>query len=221
MAALSHAFTVAMKEWHWVEDNPFRKVTKPREPKGRTRFLADEERLRLLQACKAAKSRYLYPIVVLALSTGMRFNEIMTLRWKDIDFEQGKVVLHETKNKDVRVVALVGVAHKELKELSKVRRIDTDLVFPNSMFGDLARPFEIRKHWDAALAAAKIDDFRFHDLRHSAASYLAMNGASLSEIAEVLGHRTLQMVKRYSHFSQAHTKKVVESMNAKIFSTNA
>jgi integrase len=67
------------------------------------------------------------------------------------------------------------------------------------------------------LSRAKISDFRFHDLRHSAASYLAMNGASLAEIAEVLGHKTLQMVKRYAHLSEAHTSSVVAKMNERIF----
>lgn len=67
------------------------------------------------------------------------------------------------------------------------------------------------------LKRADIKDFRFHDLRHSAASYLAMNGASLAEIAEILGHKTLSMVKRYSHLSEAHTSEVVARMNQKIF----
>ena len=71
--------------------------------------------------------------------------------------------------------------------------------------------------WQAVLKKAGIEDFRFHDLRHTTASYLAMNGASIAEIAEVLGHKTLQMVKRYSHLSEAHTSKVVESMNRRIF----
>ncbi len=71
--------------------------------------------------------------------------------------------------------------------------------------------------WLTALEEAGIGNFRFHDLRHSAASYLAMNGASLAEIAEVLGHKTLQMVKRYAHLSDAHTAGVVERMNTAIF----
>jgi integrase len=76
---------------------------------------------------------------------------------------------------------------------------------------------DLRAPWNAALKAAQIEDFHFHDCRHSAASYLAMNGASLPEIAEVLGHKTLQMVKRYTHLSEAHTTSVVASMNARIF----
>ena len=78
-------------------------------------------------------------------------------------------------------------------------------------------PMEIRKHWDSALRNADINDFRFHDLRHTAASYLAMNGATLAEIAEVLGHKTLQMVKRYAHLSDQHVAGVVERMNKAIF----
>jgi integrase len=80
-----------------------------------------------------------------------------------------------------------------------------------------AKPIDLRTPWETALKNAGIEDFRFHDLRHSAASYLAMNGASLAEIAEVLGHKTLQMVRRYAHLSEAHTTNVVASMNEKIF----
>jgi integrase len=79
------------------------------------------------------------------------------------------------------------------------------------------QPVDIRTAWENALKKAGIEDFRFHDLRHSAASYLAMNGASLAEIAEVLGHKTLQMVKRYAHLSEAHTHSIVSKMNERIF----
>ena len=79
------------------------------------------------------------------------------------------------------------------------------------------KPMDLRKAWEAALQQADIEDFTFHDLRHSAASYLAMNGASLNEIAEVLGHKTLAMVKRYAHLSETHTTGVVASMNERIF----
>jgi integrase len=93
-----------------------------------------------------------------------------------------------------------------------MRRIDTRLLFPD---GSGKKPIIIRAPWHKALKQAGIEDFRFHDLRHSAASYLAMSGASLAEIAEVLGHKTLEMVKRYSHLSEQHTASVVEKMNKK------
>ncbi len=95
-----------------------------------------------------------------------------------------------------------------------MRRIDTRLLFPDESG---KKPILIRAPWKKVLREAGIEDFKFHDLRHSAASYLAMSGASLAEIAEVLGHKTLQMVKRYSHLSEQHTAGVVSKMNKKIF----
>jgi integrase len=219
MAALSHAFSIAVKEWGWIDDSPMRKVSKPRESRGRVRFLSEEERPRLLKACKESSNPYLYPVVVLALSTGMRHGEIMGLTWDDVDLTRGRAILHETKNGERRAVAITGHVLELLKELGKVRRIDSNLLFPSreNRPQKPQKPIDLRSPWEAALEKADIRDFRFHDLRHSAASYLAMNGASLAEIAEVLGHKTLQMVKRYAHLSDGHTAKVVESMNNKIF----
>lgn len=228
LAALSHCFTVAMKEWQWIDDNPLRKVSKPKEPRGIVRFLSDDEREELLKACRASKNKDLYLAVVLALSTGARSMEIMSLRWPQVDTGRRMITLHDTKNGEIRALPLVGHACELMQERSKVRRIDTDLVFPGkkakaikSKTGETERviyaPVDLRAPWLAALKEAKISDFRFHDLRHTCASYLAMNGATLAEIAEVLGHKTLQMVKRYAHLSQAHTSRVVESMNAKMF----
>jgi len=214
LAALSHAFTVAVREWGWVDQSPVRKVDRLKEPRGRVRFLDDGERKRLLKACRNSEEPLLYPIVVLAISTGARQGEILNLRWQNIDFENCLVRIEETKNDERRSVPLTGLALEQLKELSRVRRIDTDLVFPHP---DGVRPVETRTPWVKALAAAKITDFRFHDLRHSAASYLAMNGATLAEIAEILGHKTLQMVKRYAHLSEQHTSRVVAAMNERIF----
>ena len=214
LAALSHAYTIAVKEWGWLEDNPLRKVSKPREPRGRVRFLSDVERVALLQACKESNTPHLYIIVVLALSTGARYGEIMGIEWKDVDFKRNVIMLEETRNGERRLLPLTGHALQLMQAHAKVRRIDTELVFPGRKG---LKPIDIRPAWEAALKEANIDNFRFHDLRHSAASYLAMNGASLAEIAEVLGHKTLQMVKRYAHLSEAHTSKVVAAMNERIF----
>jgi integrase len=211
MAALSHCFTVAVNEWQWLEDSPTRKVKKPQEPRGRVRFLSDNERDRLLRACRDSDSRDLYLAVVLALSTGARRMEILSLHWNNVDFNRRVAVLEDTKNGERRVLPLAGSALELLRERSKVRRLDTDLVFPGRTRPP--KPVDLRTPFETALERAGIEDFRWHDLRHSAASYLAMNGASLPEIAEVLGHKTLQMVKRYAHLSEAHTAGVVERMN--------
>jgi integrase len=152
--------------------------------------------------------------VVLALSTGARKMEVLGLRWKDIDFQQEVIRLTKTKNGESRSVGLKGHAKALIEKRSKVRRLDTDLLFPGN---NPQTPVELRKHWVAALNKAKIIDFRFHDLRHTAASYLAMNGATTSELAAVLGHKTLQMVKRYAHISESHTANIIDKMNNKIF----
>jgi integrase len=216
MASLSHALSIAANEWEWIDSNPMFKVKKPQLPQPRVRFLDDEERKHLLDACRISDCPYLYPIVVIALSTGARKNEIMHLRWRDIDFERGVARLERTKNRERRALPLTHHALKLVQDLHEVagNPAKTDFLFGRS---DGLAPLEIRKPWNKALKDASIEDFRFHDLRHSAASYLAMNGATSAEIAEVLGHKTLQMVKRYAHLSDQHVSNVVRRMNEKIF----
>ncbi len=191
MAALSHAFTVAAKEWQWVDDNPFRNISRPKEPRGRIRYLEREEIEKVLQACEESAHPYLATIFVLAISTGMRKGEILNLTWSDIDLQRGRMVLNETKNDERRVVPLQGEALKRVRELSKVRHLNTNLLFPSEHAQNKVK--KIDPAWRAALETAGIEDYRFHDNRHTAASYLAMNGASLSEIAEILRHKTLSM----------------------------
>jgi integrase len=212
---LSHACTMAEREWEWMDTNPIRKVTRLSEPQGRVRYLSDDERDRLLYAAKDSGHPHLYAIVLLALTSGARKGEILGLHWKDVDLASAKAILHDTKNKDRRTLTLVPQVVAELRKLKKVRRIDTDLIFTNPTTGK-ANPFYFDKAWREARDKARLKNFRFHDLRHSCASYLAMNGATTAEIAAVLGHRTLQMVKRYSHLSDEHVRGVVERMAEKV-----
>jgi integrase len=214
LAALSHLFTIAVKEWGWAEENPFQKVTKMKEPRGRIRVMTDEERARLLDACAASDSKMLYLIVMICLSTGARKMEVLGLQWNDVDIKREKITLYNTKNKEVRNLPLKGKALEMMRDYAKVKRIDTDYVFPNH---DGDKPIDIRSAWEYALNKADIKDFRFHDLRHCAASYLAEEGATLPEIAAVLGHKSMQMVKRYAHISESHTASVIDRMNKKMF----
>jgi len=181
------------------------------------RFLNDEERKRLLEACKVSRNPYLYTIVILALSTGMRKGEILGLRWKDVDLSNKKIILHETKNDERRAVPLAGPALQLMTSLGQRRERGSNdsLVFHRGP--QLHQRISIREAWINAVERAGVEDFTFHDLRHSAASYLAMSGASLIEIADILGHKSLEMVKRYAHLSEAHSVAVVERMNKKIF----
>jgi integrase len=214
LAVLSHAFTFAVNEWGWAVENPLRKVGRARESRGRTRYLSDAERLCLLAACRASRCPYLYPIVVIAISTGMRRSELLTLRKSQIDIGRGVITLNDTKNGDQRCVPLTGHAQELVAARLCELHYDQAMLFPGTV---PKRPLTLWKPWKAALIAAAIRDLRFHDLRHTAASYLAMSGATTIELAAVLGHKTLQMVKRYTHLSDLHTHRVVSAMNQKIF----
>ncbi len=211
--ALGHVFTVAINQFEWLEVNPVRKVAKIKEPRGRVRFLSDNEREALLTECKKSQNEYLLPVVVLALSTGARKAEILNLKWDDVNLKKGQITFHETKNDERRSAPLRGYARELIDQLDKVKASNI-YVFQSAA---TSLPIDIRTAWETVIKNAYLENFRFHDLRHSAASYLAMNSASLTEIADVLGHKTLQMVKRYAHLSEAHTASVVEKMNKKIF----
>src|SRR5262249_40243838 len=110
LSALAHAFCIAVREWGWLEDSPMRNVRKPREPRGRVRYLSDEERHRLLGACRESLNPSLHTIVVLALSTGARRGELLSLRWPDVDLKRGTLTFHRTKNGERRTVPLTGQA---------------------------------------------------------------------------------------------------------------
>ena len=215
LAALSTAISTAINEWGWMEDNILRKVSKLKEPRGRVRYFSDEERERFLLACKESHNSDLYVAVILALSTGGRKNEIWGLSWKDVDLKNGFITFEETKNDEPRSVPLQGHALELMLKRSKVPRIDTDLVFPSRV--DQQKHLDFRKPFQMALKAAQIEDFRWHDLRHCAASYLVMAGVDMRTVAEILGHKTLQMTQRYTHLSPEHLKDAVAKMNLKIF----
>jgi integrase len=201
---------VAVKEFGWISKNPVSNVSKYAESKGRERFLTDTERKSLLEACDASSCLALSPIVRLALATGARKGELLGLQWKGVEIDMRRVRFLDTKNGEARTVPLADPAIAVLKEW-KANRLPVGAVFPNVQW-------EIDPAWRAARDEAGLPDVRFHDLRHSAASYLAMSGASMIDIAAILGHKTLQMVKRYSHLSEQHTTAAIDRMAGKFLS---
>jgi integrase len=211
LATLSHVFTVAQKEWRLVDRNPVRDISKKKEARGRIRFLSDHERDALLSACAKSDWPALQTLVLLAISTGARRGELICLKWDDVDLRAIRVVVHDTKNGDPRVLPLVGKALTALRALKLQGSAQSEWVFPQP--SGFPGPYEgFDAHWYSALKTAGIENFRFHDLRHTCSSYLASQGASLLEIADVLGHRTMQMVKRYSHLAQSHKTTAIEKM---------
>jgi integrase len=204
LTALSGVLRVAVREYGWLARNPVANVTKFEDSKGRERFLSDAERIRLSDECKASDYAALLPIVQLALATGARKGELLSLQWTSVDLDRRTVRFLDTKNGESRTVPLAPTAIATLRDWSK-GRLRVGNVFPDAVhLVDIA--------FRAAREKARLGDFRFHDLRHSAASYLAMSGASLMDIAAILGHKTLAMVKRYSHLVVDHKAKVIERM---------
>ncbi len=213
LAALSHALSFAVRERRLMDRNPVGDIRRKSEPRGRTRFLSDDERDALLKACEKSAWPALRSLVLLAVTTGARKGELTGLEWADVDLTKGRALVRETKNDEPRTLPLAGQALEALRELKLQNSARSEYVFPQP--SGLPGPYEhFDAHWYAALKAAGITDFHFHDLRHTTASMLAAQGASLLEIADVLGHKTLAMVKRYSHLVVDHKAKVIEKMVA-------
>lgn len=211
--SLSHLFTVAVKDWDLLDRNPVRSVQKEIEPRRRARFLSDDERVRLLNECRKSRWSSLYCLVLLAISTGARRGELINLKWSEISLRSAspEIFLRETKNGDSRFVPLFGQSLSILRRLKRRCRSRCQYVFPAP--GSNNRPYYFfDAHWYRALEAAAIEDFRFHDLRHTCASYLARQGTSLLEIADVLGHRSLRMTLRYAHLADSHKRTCLARM---------
>lgn len=184
--------------------HPCRTIERKTENNERVRFLSDDERGRLLEACRVSRWPLLYLLVLLALTTGARKGELLALRWQDIDLERNVAHCSRSKNGDRKALPLVPAVASMLQALQGKPGA---LLFSSPRHPDQAFAFE--GAWADALAEAKIRNFRFHDLRHSCASMLAASGATLLEIADVLGHRQLQMTKRYSHLTTKHKAALV------------
>ena len=189
-----------------LQSNPSMGIKRLSEPRGRTRFLSDEERLKLLEATENSSSQ-LHLAVVLSLATGARQSEIWGLCWKDIDLKEGYLTFEQTKNGDIRKVPVLGEALNLLRTYHHQHRIvGREELFPGRIKG---HSLNLRKQWVAAIKLAEIEDFRWHDLRHSSASYMVRQGLDLRLVAELLGHRTLQMSMRYSHLAKEHLKSAI------------
>ena len=125
-------------------------------------------------------------------------------------------LLGDTKNGDARTLPVVGTALQLLKERAKVRTLKEDRIFPPTARSTKSEYFDLRKAWDAAVKTAELEDFHWHDLRHTAASYLAMSGVSPLEISKLLGHRTMAMVSRYAHLAPGRKIEISGALAARL-----
>ncbi len=222
LITLSSLFSWAMSpEVKLVNRNPVFDVERLKEPPKRVRYLshpmdeAGSELERLLDVCSQSSSRILLDVITLLLTTGCRVGEIMGLRRRDIRLEErGFVITAErAKSEKPRFVPLAGLGLEVVRRRLEVPQRDTAYLFPGRNGKPSIFP---RSAWLTALAKAGIADMRPHDLRHTYASYLAMEGHSLAEIMAALGHKTTEATMRYAHLADAHQSQVNEKLNTKI-----
>jgi integrase len=203
----------ATKRLRWITENPCRSILKLKENSGRDRILNDEETFCLLDACKQSRSSLLYPIVLIALTTGARRGEILKLEWRHVDLKKSIAFLAETKNGRPRSVALSDLVIAELRGLYEARNPSKALVFASkTAFGRI----DIKKSWMQAVKRAGLTDYHFHDLRHQFATLAAGQGASNVELASALGHRTLSQLLRYSNLDAKNSKKFSDHISERI-----
>lgn len=191
---LKHLMSLAI-EWELIPASPAHGVKPPKVPAGRVRYLQPTELRAVLEACP----EWLRPIAGLAVATGMRRSEILGLRWLDVDLKGGYIMLPQTKNGEGRIVYLNNLAQRALSAVTRAKAKPTDHVFA----GDSVTPENVSLAFLRACRAVNISDFRFHDLRHTAASWMRMRGADIHTVALILGHKDLRMAARYQHLSPA------------------
>ena len=204
LATLKHMITKAV-QWEMAPEDVLKKVRQVKllsENNRRLRFLTVEESQELIKACFP----HLKPIVTLALNTGMRKEEILSLEWeKHIDLKHNFILLDQTKNGDRREIPINGTVRDALTGL--MRRLDSPYVFVDA---EGKRLKDVKRSFHTACRKAGIKDFRFHDLRHTFASHLVMAGIDITTVKDLLGHKTLTMTLRYAHLAPSHRVKAVD-----------
>ena len=179
------------------------------EREGRLRWLTPEEATRLLDACRESRNPNLNDLVEFALFTGLRRGEVLGLTWERVDRARGVVLLDVTKNGRRREVPLNGRADAVLARRGSHAH--------GRVFGSNWNTY--RNAFEGAVARAKLEDFRFHDLRHTFASWTVQRGATLQEVKDLLGHSTLAMVIRYAHLSPEHLRCAVARLDTALLPT--
>jgi integrase len=202
---LKHLLSLAV-EWELIPGNPAHGVKPPKVAPGRVRYLQPGELRAVLKACRD----WLRPIAGLAVATGMRRGEVLGLRWMDVDFNGGRIMLPQTKNGEGRIVYLNTLAQQVLTAVPRDEARPTDRIFD----GEKMTPENVSLAFLRACRSVNIPDFHFHDLRHTAASWMRMNGADIHTVALILGHKDLRMAARYQHLSPAFLSDAVKLLDA-------
>lgn len=229
LACVKHMFTKA-SDWNMVNETACKQVHKVklgRENNRRDKFLSAEEIKALLFACddqkytKAGnvikmKQNHLKPIIIFALNTGCRKEEILSLKWEQVDLKHGFINLLRTKNGEGRKIPINETLRETLQGL--VRRLDTPWVFYEVVIDkntnkEVAKRFaDVKRSFTTACKKAGIGEFVFHSLRHTFASHLVMAGVDLTTVSRLMGHKSLTMTLRYSHLAPNHLTAAVNAL---------
>jgi integrase len=198
LAMLKKAFNLACREWEWTKDNPVCRVSMEREQNTRDRWLSEQEEGRLLAVAPA----WVGELVLFAANTGMRRGEILSLTWNGVDFARRTVTVFKSKNGERRTIPVNQTVLEILTKRYKQRdggRPSSDAPVFCSEADTALDGSNLRRAFNSALEAAKIQNFHFHDLRHTFATRLVQAGVDLYKVQRLLGHKSPSMTQRYAH----------------------
>jgi len=194
LTMLSKAFSLVIKEWEWLKENPVARVQKEKGNSKRDRWLTMDEEEKIL----SNSPKWTKEIVVFLLNTGLRIEECLSLEWSRVNRLRKTILIQETKNGSPKAIPLNTTALEVLNQRSKVKSIKNDYVFFNHN-GRKINPCVLRKSFRAVLSKEGIENLRLHDLRHTFATRLAQSGVDLYKISKLLGHKDIKMTQRYAH----------------------
>jgi integrase len=218
LIALKRVLNVAL-QWEVITGkNPAVGVKKFQEPTGRDRYLSTDEVQRFLVALDECDNVPVASGLRMLLYTGLRSAEVFSLPWSEVDFEAKSIHLRKTKAGKARRVYLSSQAWAEIERMKERHDGTHKFVFPGYHPGDHVR--EPHRCFRNILKAAKIDDFRIHDIRHTHASYLVQSGASLFEVQKALGHSSSQMTQRYAHLNDTTLRDRAEVASQRLTRTD-
>jgi integrase len=215
IGTLSHALNTAIREYDWLDRNVVSTIARPPKSPGKTRYLTDDERGRLLTECRRSKNPDLYDLVVVALYTGLRRGSLFSLRCQDVDTINKTLTVPHLKNKTPLVLPLVGEAYDILTRRCTSLK-GAEYLFPEKRNGKQGGCY--RRAFEEALKRANISGASFHTLRHSSASYLIQAGIPLYVVSQILAHKTVTMTASYAHLAVDNLRDALTTLSQRLSS---
>lgn len=217
LGLLRTMFNIARKQWRWKVDNPVSDIKLPRVRNERVRYLSEDEYKRLFEALDSSEDKWLKPLITIAIDTGLRLCNICELKWSEVNFFSRMITIDADamKNDDYLGIPLTDRAFHILKDLRKTQCLSGHVFHDN---GQILYDRKVQRAFRKVLKKASIENFHFHDLIHTFASYLRQKGVDLHTISKLLGHKDLRMTKRYAHLNVDSLRSAISRLNFTISS---